>query len=127
MRRGKTNRVPRTRADGTWTEAAFWGYLRSGLRRMSLTWPPLRNIMRRDRRPYSGPDKRTKWEHRCEACGRWYPAKLIEVDHIIPCGQLKNWDDLRGFAERLFCEADGLRKTCVECNQKRGRRIKGGG
>lgn len=118
-RRPKTNRVPRTRAGGTWTEAGFWGWMRSGLRRMSLTWPPLRDIMRRNRRPYSGPDKRTKWEHRCDLCGGWFKAKEIEVDHIEPCGSLREWGDVEGFVRRLFCEGDGLRKTCVECNQAR--------
>ena len=119
MRRPKTNRVPRTRAGGQWTEAGFWGWLRSGLRRMSLTWPPLRDIMRRDRRPYSGPDKRIKWEHKCELCGGWFPAKQIEVDHVEPCGQLRDWSDLERFAKTLFCEAENLRKTCEGCNQER--------
>lgn len=119
MRRPKTERVPRTRAGGEWTEAAYWGFIRSGLRQLSMRWPPLRNIMRRDRRPYSGPDKRTKWEHRCEICGGWYPAKMIEVDHVEPCGQLKSYDDLPGFVARLLCEADNLRKTCATCNQSR--------
>lgn len=119
MRRPKTNRVPRTHAGGQWTKAGFWGWFRSGLRRMSLTWPPLRDIMRRDRRPYSGPDKRTKWEHRCELCGGWFPAKQIEVDHVEPCGQLRDWSDLERFAKTLFCEAENLRKTCEGCNQAR--------
>lgn len=92
---------------------------------MSLTWPPLRDIMRRNRRPYSGPDKRTKWEHQCDLCGGWYTAKEIEVDHIEPCGSLRDWGDVEGFARRLFCEGDGLRKTCVECNQARGRKERG--
>lgn len=119
MRRAKTNRVPRTRAGGTWTEAAFWGFIRSGLRQISMRWPPLRDIMRRDRRPYSGTDKRTKWEHRCENCGGWFAAKFIEVDHVEPCGQLKSFADLPQFVERLFCESDNLRKLCVDCNQAR--------
>ena len=118
-RKPKTNRVPRTRAGGQWTEASYWSFIRSGLRQLSMRWPPLRDIMRRDRRPYSGPDKRTKWEHRCEMCGEWHPAKRIEVDHIDPCGSLKSFDDLPGFCARLFCEADNLRKLCEACNQRR--------
>lgn len=120
-RRPKTDRVPRTRAGNTWTEASFWSWIRSGLRQMSCRWPPLADIMRTNRRPYSGPDKRTKFEHQCQLCGGWFPAKLIEVDHIEPCGTLKSWDDMATFAQRLFCEAEGLRKTCVECNQSNAR------
>lgn len=122
MRRPKTSRVPRTRAGGQWTEAGFWGFIRSGLRQLSLRWPPLRDIMREGRRPYSGPDRRTKWEHRCEQCGEWFRAKEIEIDHIEPVGQLKSLEDLPGFVERLLCERDNLRKLCIGCNQARNRK-----
>lgn len=40
------------------------------------------------------------------------------VDHINPCGTLKSFEDVRGFVERLFCEAEGLRLLCEECHQK---------
>ena len=115
----KTQRVPRTCAGGRWTEAGKWGFFRSGFRQLSMRWPPIADVMKRNRRPYSGPDRRTKWEHQCELCGEWFPAKHIEVDHIVPCGTLKSWDDVRGFLERLFCEPEGLRKACITCNQKR--------
>lgn len=41
----------------------------------------------------------------------------IEVDHIIPCGILRSSDDLKGFVERLFCEADGLVVMCKKCHK----------
>lgn len=119
MRRPKTSRVPRTRAGGQWTEAAFWGFIRSGLRQLSMRWPPRRDIMREGRRPYRGPDKRTKWEHRCELCGGWFRAKEIEIDHIEPAGKLTDWSDLVPFVQRLLCERENLRKTCSGCNQAR--------
>lgn len=115
----KTSRVPRTRAGGRWTEAAFWSYVRSGLRRMSTTWPPRQAIMQNGRRPYTGPNKRQKWEHQCELCGGWFSAKEIQVDHINPCGKLTCYEDLPRFVATLFCEIDNLRKTCSDCNQKR--------
>ena len=52
--------------------------------------------------------------YRCEGCGQ--ACKKPEVDHVIPCGELKTWDDLSGWAERLFCDADGLRVLCRECH-----------
>ena len=126
-RRAKTNRVPRTRAGNTWTEAAFWGFLRSGLRRMSLRWPPRKQAELAARRPYDGPNKRQKWEYQCAQCGDWYMGKEIEVDHIVPCGTLKTFDDLPGFCERLFCEEDKFQVLCkVKCHggktQKRNNR-----
>ena len=38
------------------------------------------------------------------------------MDHIVPCGSLKSYDDLAGFAERMFCEAMGS-ALCKECHQ----------
>lgn len=43
----------------------------------------------------------------------------IHVDHVIPCGSLKSLDDVRGFVERLFVEADGLRVLCEQCHAER--------
>lgn len=115
-RKPKTNRVPRTRAGGEWTEASFWNFLRSGFRRMSLRWPPLvRLALDKVRRPFAG-GGRQKWEYQCESCGKWFPRKEVEVDHIEPCGSLKCSDDLKSFVERLFCETDKLRVLCNECH-----------
>ena len=119
MRRPKTDRVPRTRAGGQWTEAAYYGFIRSGLRLLSRKWPPRRDILKQGRRPYVGPNKRQKFEYSCEDCGGWFPAKQIEIDHIDPCGKLTSLDDLPGFVERLLCEIDKLRKLCETCHAKR--------
>ena len=113
-RRAKTNRVPRTRAGGEWTEAAFWGFIRSGVRQLSRKWPPRADAMKAARRPYTGPDKRRKWEYQCAQCGQWFKGTEVQVDHITPCGTLKSFEDLQTFAERLFCEADGLQVLCKE-------------
>ena len=119
-RQPKTTRVPRTRATQTWTEAAFWQFLRSGLRRMSMRWPPIaRDAIQAARRPYVGPNKRQKWEFQCSQCGLWNMRKNVQVDHIEECGTLKSWQDFATFAERLFCEVDGLRVLCSVCHKER--------
>ncbi len=116
----KTRRVNGARAGGEWTEAAFWGFLRSGFRDMSRRWPPIvRQALERSRRPYVGTNKRQKWEYRCATCGKWFKGDAIKVDHIQPAGTLKKWDDVRGFLERLFVEVDGLRCLCAECHETR--------
>lgn len=122
MRRPKTNRVPRTRAGSNWTEAAYWGFLRSGLRQMSRRWPPIARAMQSNRRKYVGPNRRQKWEHQCEGCGGWFAAKEMSVDHIVPCGQLRSIEDVSGFVERLFCEPEGLRRLCRKCHTERHER-----
>jgi len=129
-RRPKTDRVPRTRADNEWTEAAFWAFIRSGLRQLSTRWPPIANAMKAARRPYIGPNKRQKWEYECATCGRFSPAavtipgkarrkKLVHVDHIEPCGKLSSFSDASGFLERMLCESDGLRVLCEACHALR--------
>jgi len=117
-RKPKTSRVPRTRAGGEWTEAAFWSFLRSGLRQMSRRWPPLvRHVWLASRRPSQSANKRLKWEFQCASCGQWFKRDDMQADHIIPCGSLKSWADMAGFAERLFCEADKLRIYCERCHK----------
>ena len=120
LRKGKTNRVPRTRAGGEWTESAFWSFLRSNLRRTSQRWPPLARLaLNEARRPYKGENKRQKWEYQCAECKEWFKRTEVEVDHIIPCGSLKSWEDFQTFAERLFCEPDGLVVLCEQCHDKK--------
>ena len=119
-RAGKTNRVERTRAGGEWTEAAYWGFLRSGLRQMSRRWPPLvRLAINAVRRPSQSDNKRQKWEYQCATCGGWFARKNVEVDHVEPCGSLRSLQDVTGFIDRLFCEPDGLRVLCEACHAVR--------
>jgi hypothetical protein len=71
------------------------------------------------RRKNQSDNKRLKFEYQCATCKAWRPGKDVEVDHIVPCGSLKSFDDLRGFTERLFCEADQLRVLCATCHALR--------
>ena len=121
MRKPKTNRVPRTRAGGEWTEAAFWGFLRSNVRRASMRWPPLARLaLDAAKRPSQSSNKRLKWEFQCAECGEWYPRKQVHVDHLHPCGPMKTWPEFAQFCERLFCEADHLQILCIEkCHQQK--------
>lgn len=120
MRGNKAQKIPRTRAGGEWTENQFWGFLRSGLRGMSRRWPPLvRLALQACKRPSQSNNKRLKWEFQCNDCGDWFPRKEVQVDHIEPCGSLRSFDDIGGFVERLFCEADFLAVRCVTCHQEK--------
>jgi hypothetical protein len=118
-RKPKTNRVARTRASGTWTEASFWSFLRSGLRRLSMRWPPIQYVLLSARRKYIGKNKNQKWEYKCFTCKGWFPRKQVQVDHINDCGTLKTYEDLIEFVSTLFCEEDELIILCKECHEKR--------
>jgi len=109
--------VPRTRAGGEWTEAEFWSFLRSGLREKSRRWPPLvRQVFDSVRRKNRSDNRRLKWEYQCRQCQGWFPRNQVEADHIVPCGSLRSFADLEGFAERLFVEVDGLQVLCGDCH-----------
>jgi len=114
-------RVPRTRASGEWTEARFWGFLRSNIRLASRKWPPMYTCKAAARRPSQLADKRIKWQYQCAACGEWFQGKETQVDHIVPCGTLKSFEDIGPFVRRLFCEADGLQVVCKPCHAEKTR------
>lgn len=108
----------KTRNNGTQTEAAFWGMIRSTLRQKSRWWKPVKACKDKAKRKYVGDNKRQKWEYKCSKCKSWFADKEIEVDHINPAGSLKCAEDLPGFVERLFCEVDELRVLCKSCHRE---------
>lgn len=65
------------------------------------------------KRNYQGDNKRQKFEYQCAQCGNWFPQKEVQVDHIIPTGTLKSYEDLPGFVERLFVGVEGLQVLCT--------------
>ena len=109
-------RVERTRNAGTWTEAQYWGFIRSCLRRSFRYWKPLNEARNKAKRKYKGKNKRQKWEYQCAKCEKWFKGKDIQVDHIIPVGSLRCYEDVAGFIERLTVE-DGYQCLCKKCHQ----------
>lgn len=114
----RASKVPLTRCCGMWTEARFWSFIRSNLRRMSSRWAPKYKCLELARRKSESGNKRLKWEYQCAHCQAWFPGKEVEVDHIIPCGSLKSFADAAGFLERMLCEVDGFQVLCKGCHNK---------
>jgi 5-methylcytosine-specific restriction endonuclease McrA len=119
---GRKNKTKNTRCGKTWTEARYWSFIRSALRRAWVKYPVRYQALQAARRPYTGKDKRTKWEYRCNLCNSWFKTKDVEVDHIEECGSLKNYRDLMGFCKRLFCELDNLQVVCKPCHKAKGKK-----
>jgi 5-methylcytosine-specific restriction endonuclease McrA len=111
--------APKTRNSGTLTESAFWSFIRSALRQKSRWWKPVSECKQKVKRAYKGTNKRQKFEYQCNHCKNWYAEKNINVDHIIPAGTLTCANDLPGFVERLFVEAEGLQVLCSNCHDKK--------
>lgn len=102
-----------------WTQAKFWGFLRSALRRASDRFPPKQEAKKLHRRPYKGSNTRQKWEYQCVQCKKWFKDKEVEVDHIIPTGTLRSFDDLPEFCRKLFCGIEHYQILCKECHKKK--------
>lgn len=118
-RKTKTEKakVPRTRNANTMTESEFWAMIRACLRNKTRFWKPRLHVMSLAKRPYSGPNKRQKYEFQCAHCKNHFPQTQVEVNHKTACGTLRSGDDLKGFIEKLFCEADGLEVVCKPCHK----------
>ncbi len=54
--------------------------------------------------------------YRCSECGEDFRQKDVQVDHIIPAGSLKSYEELGIFAEKLFVGTDGLAVMCRSCH-----------
>ena len=111
-------RVPRTHAGKTWTKARYFSFIRSALRRAASNYPVKYQVKDQARRVKpKGKEGRHRFEYHCAHCNEWFPDKEVEVDHIIGAGSLKEYTDLPGFVERLFCEPRGMQILCKPCHQ----------
>ena len=104
---------------GRWSSARYWGWVRSGLRKMSMRWPPLNECLKNARRPLAVKIGNQRWEYQCAMCKEWFARKQVERDHIRPTGSLRSRRDVARFVATLFCELDNLRVLCKNCHEKR--------
>lgn len=114
-------KTKKTRNNGQWSESRFWSFVRAGLRKQSMKWPPKNEAKKAARRPSKLEDKRTKWEYQCAMCKKWFKGSETQVDHIEECGSLKCAEDLPKFVTTLFCEIDNLQVLCKPCHKKKGK------
>jgi len=116
-RKPRKNAMPKIRNNGTMTESAFFGWIRSKLRQMSMRgWKPVSQIRLEARVPYKGVNKRRKYSYICTKCKKEVDGKNCAVHHTIPAGSLKSFNDLPEFCEKLFCEKQFLILLCNKCH-----------
>ena len=109
----KRTRVKRTRAGGQWTEAKYWAFVRSLLRKGWLRYPVRSQVLNNSRKVVTG--QRHRFEYLCASCGSYYKGKEVEVDHIVPCGNLDK--DPGRFIQALYCEPKDLQVLCKPCHK----------
>jgi hypothetical protein len=114
----KKSRVEKPFNSGSMSQAAFFGWLRSRLRKMSQMWKPIQEVKKAARIPYKGDNKRRKFSYVCKRCKNAVSDKECAVHHIVPAGSLKSFEDIAGFCERLFVEKEGLELLCDKCHDE---------
>ncbi len=115
-----------------WSTARFFGFLRSLLRQGFSRYPVKYQVLNSSARLVTMTDDegevvlyksgkrvgepRTYKAYTCAKCNNEFRQKDVQVDHITPAGSLKDFDDLPGFARRLYCAPSGLQVLCTECH-----------
>jgi hypothetical protein len=116
-RRGR--RVELVRNGATWSEARYWQQVRSCLRRGFRFWRPAVLALEAARVAAPGPRGR-KWLFRCEACEKLHLRRNVEIDHRVPCGELRSVEHVAEFLARLTPEDPGAYAVlCRTCHRKK--------
>jgi len=104
--------------NGEWTLARFNSFITSILRSGSRRWGPKYTTLAaaKQGKQINKSSGRLAEHYRCASCLSDFPAKQVQVDHIIPMGVGRSWDD---FINELYCEADNLQVLCKECHAKK--------
>jgi len=103
---------------GTFSEAAFWNFIRQTLRKRTLVWKPIQNVKKAAKRPYVGTNKRRSVAYECSNCRLLWSSDEIAVHHKISVGKLNCKEDLPNFVMNLFCEENLLCVLCKNCHNE---------
>lgn len=101
---------------GRWSDGRFRGFITSSLRGAMRRWPPKYEALK-DACVGQKENKKTKRmakHYECASCHKEFTQPNVEVDHIVPIGSCKTWDE---FINRLFCEKDNLQVLCKPCHK----------
>lgn len=86
-------------------------FLRNGLRKLWLKWPPRYHTI--------AAAKVERGKYMCagyETDAHIVARKEIHVDHIVPLGEWETWDDM---IAHLFCSSDKLQILCKNCHSRK--------
>lgn len=115
------------------TDAAFWGKIRSALRKIWTSSQAHKDAINRAKVPAIGEGKR-KYNIKCPECGNLYNlgekrtletktegkyklTSIYQVDHKDEGGSLKGLEDLAPFTHRLFHGRQEV--LCYNCHSKK--------
>lgn len=102
-----------------WTEARYFSFIRSALRRAWNKYPNKFKVLNAAKRRKQHAKGNQKYEYQCACCRKFFAAKNVSVDHIQPAGTLRSYADLPSFVSNLFCSVDGLQVLCFRCHKEK--------
>lgn len=99
-----------------WTKAQYFQFIRSSLRRAFMRYPAGYKAAEPYTRTFdallkNGKTKKQK-EVQCQICKDWFKISHTQMDHVTPCGSLKEFSDFEPFISTLFCATDNLVPLC---------------
>lgn len=105
--------------NGKWTSSRFNSFIKGALRSASSKWPPKYEVLKE-----AATEKKINWKtgrlaqhYLCNSCGKEYPLKDVQVDHIDPVIDpntgFVSWDEV---VSRMFCEKSGFQVLCKSCH-----------
>ena len=103
----------------TWTEGRLKAFITSTLRGGFRKYPPKYEVLKAAMwgKKLNSKSGRQAIHYTCNSCKKEYPAKEVNVDHVIPVVDpakgFTTWDD---FISRLFCEKSNLQVLCSACH-----------
>lgn len=105
---------------GQWTESRFNSFIKSALRSASVRWPPRYETLAD---AYVGTIKNVKTgrmakHYQCNSCKNAFPAKDVQVNHIVPVVPVDGFDSWDAVIARMYCEKDGLEVLCIPCHKQ---------
>ena len=104
-----------------WTEGRKRSFIVSVLRSGTRRWPPkfLTLNEAKTEKKINVKTGRLAQHYLCAGCDNDFPAKDINVDHIIPVvgpEGFVNWDT---YIERMYCDKENFQILCTNCHTEK--------
>lgn len=105
------------------TKAAFFSYIRGGIRRSLWNRAPQKiEYINKHRKRIKNPNPRGRvaevWGGVCALCGGEFPQNMLEIDHCTGHHSLKDFDDILPFILAISCVSeDDLQMVCKPCHK----------
>jgi len=102
-----------------WKSKACWFTWLRGLLRKGWSKSPIKiEFIRTVRKRIKTEKGREIWGGECNTCKKDFPAKMMNVDHIIDAGSLNDVSDITPFVMHLLmCPKSNLQYVCVNCHK----------